>query len=55
MNKCKWCGKVYVYDCDTDCCGHCKPKAVMVEKFAKVRDDLRERLGLKRLGDRGAG
>ena len=45
---CKYCGsKTGLRGCVCDSCRH---KEVYAVKFAEVRDDLREKLGLERLG-----
>jgi hypothetical protein len=49
---CKYCGieynprRGYRYGM----CGNCSCKSVLLPKFIKARDDLREQLGLERLG-----
>ena len=49
MAKCKYCGKETknVIKCICDNCGGKKETA---DRFVKARDDLREKLGLGRLG-----
>lgn len=49
---CRYCDKEYKFykGYRVDMCPACTAKAVQMRRFAKVRDDLRERLGLERLG-----
>ena len=46
---CKHCGKYSKRDYGWDACNNCKNKIVPLRKFAKVRDDLRQKVGLKRM------
>ena len=51
MSVCKWCGAEYKTETRwrKDCCSKCGDKVLLLPKFAKARDDLRQQLGLKRL------
>ena len=49
---CKYCGKVLT-DCELKknalMCGTCGHKSTLIPRYIKARDDLRERLCLKRI------
>lgn len=51
VEVCKYCGKEYVPNGNrANTCGGCNHKAILMPKFVKARDDLREKLGLERMG-----
>lgn len=51
---CKYCGKEYNawHKNRVNCCGTCSGKVTLLPEFIKARDDLREKLGLERMGAR---
>ena len=51
MAKCKYCGYDGGEFPKDNVCYKCKKKLTQMRRFAEARDDLREKLGLERLGD----
>ena len=52
-NVCKWCGKKLTKSDikrHSMACNCCQNKSYLLPRFVKARDDLRERLGMKRMG-----
>lgn len=50
---CKYCGEplgLYYEKKSMRACGKCREKVRLLPRFAKALDDLREKLGLERLG-----
>lgn len=50
MSKCKYCG--IESRLRGGVCENCCRKKPLLPRFVKARDDLREKLGLERLGDK---
>lgn len=51
VEVCKYCGKEYVPNGNrANTCGSCDHKVPLLQDFVKARDDLREKLGLERMG-----
>lgn len=50
---CKWCGEPVTSGKLRDVCVNCQSKQAVLPHFAKARDDLRELLGLERMGTDG--
>ena len=48
--KCKYCGGECRKEIKNGVCDCCRPKAKVLPRFVKARDDLREKLGLERFG-----
>ena len=48
MKICPYCDKEY--DAKVSACPTCASKRRLIPAFVKARDDLREKLGLKRMG-----
>lgn len=51
MAECKYCGIEYKYDnrYKEDVCSNCAKKLLILRRFAKERDNLREQLGMERM------
>lgn len=51
MQICKYCGIEYKYDnrYKDDVCSNCAKKLLILRRFAKARDDLRQMYGMMRL------
>ena len=47
---CRYCGKEVTRLYARNTCKKCHEKVYVLPKFVKARDDLREKLGLERLG-----
>ena len=50
MKTCKYCDSAAKYISKDGVCENCRHKEPLRSRFAKARDDLREKLGLERLG-----
>ena len=50
IRKCKYCGNEFNTKKNVRCCCKCSALVDLRPGFVKVRDDLREMLGLERMG-----
>lgn len=52
VRVCKYCGKKFPDKGRGNVCNQCQYKHKGMSRFAKARDDLRELLGLERMGSK---